>query len=220
MIVSIHLADLSLRGGLGVLRQPPRPDRVDGLTYAETVTQAPLGQGLVPRPSPRKVGLIAAWGDEAALDRFVADDPLAQRLSGGWELRLQPVHVFGHWAGMPELAEERGEIGDDDPVAVLTLGRLRPQRLLPFLRAAAGAERAAVANPGLVASSGLGRPPLVSTFSLWSSAAAMKEYAFSQAAPHQAAVGVDRAKPFHRESAFVRFRPLSSRKAGRPVPVV
>ncbi len=220
MIVSLHLADLDLRGGLGVLRRPPSPDRVEGLSYAEAVTQAPLGKQLVPRPSLRKVGLLAAWEDEAALDRFVADDPLAQPLAAGWELRLQPVHLFGHWAGMPGLAEERGEIADDEPVAVLTLGRLRPHRLLPFLRAAAAAEQAAVASPGLVASSGLGRPPLVSTFSLWRSAAAMKEYAFSQAAPHQAAVGADRAKPFHRESAFVRFRPLSSRKAQKSVPIV
>jgi len=210
MIVSLHFADLDLRSALQTLRRPPRPGEVEGLTYAEALTRAPLGESLVPRPSPRKIGLLAAWADEAALDRFLATDPLAARLAAGWELRLQPVHVFGRWAGMPGLSEERGELGEDEPVAALTLGRVRPQRVLPFLRAAAGAERAAVTSPGLLASTGLGRPPLVSTFSLWSSLAAMKEYAFSQAGAHQAAVGIDRAKPFHRESAFVRFRPLTS----------
>jgi len=39
----------------------------------------------------------------------------------------------------------------------------------------------------------------------------MHEYAFGRAGSHQAAVRVDRANPFHRESAFVRFRPYASR---------
>lgn len=210
MIVSLHLADLDLRSALRFLRRPPRPADVEGLTYAEALTRAPLGEGLLPRPNPRKIGLLAAWEDEAALDRFHASAPLAARLAGGWELRMRPVHVFGAWAGMPGLGEERGELGEDEPVAALTLGRVRPRRVVPFLRAAAGAEAAAVASPGLLASTGLGRPPLVSTFSIWRSLAAMKEYAFSQAGAHQAAVGVDRGRPFHRESAFVRFRPLAS----------
>jgi hypothetical protein len=60
---------------------------------------------------------------------------------------------------------------------------------------------------------GFGRftpPRLVSTFSVWRSFAAMRDYAFDESGSHRAAVRVDRAKRFHRESAFVRFRPLAS----------
>ena len=102
---------------------------------------------------------------------------------------------------------------DDEPVVALTLGRLRFLRTRPFLRSGAPAERDAVADPAMVASTGFARPALprlVSTFSIWRSAAAMREYAFGSAGSHQAAVRADRARPFHHESAFVRFRPLAS----------
>jgi hypothetical protein len=217
VIVSVHLAEVGPRAGFGILRRRPRPAQVAGLHYAETVTTAPLGKGLFPKPSLGRVGMIAAWEDDAALDRFAASHPLGERLDGGWELRLEPLHVFGSWAGVPWLtaAPANGDgpkpAADEEPVAVLTLGRLRPSRALPFLRSAAAAEAAAVASPALLAATGLARPPIVSTFSLWRSAAEMKQYAFGSAGAHQAAVGADRAQPFHRESAFIRFRPYASR---------
>jgi hypothetical protein len=96
-------------------------------------------------------------------------------------------------------------------VAVLTIGHLRLGRAAPFLRSSAPAERGAVRNPAVLASTALARPPhLVSTFSLWRSAAAMRDYAHDSTGTHQAAVRADRAKPFHHESAFIRFRPYAS----------
>ena len=95
---------------------------------------------------------------------------------------------------------------------MLTLGRPRLGRAVPFLRTSAPAERAAAGNPAVLASTALARPMrFVSTFSLWRSAAARREYAHSGDGAHQAAVRADRARPFHHESAFVRFRPYASR---------
>jgi hypothetical protein len=108
-------------------------------------------------------------------------------------------------------------VDDDEPVAVLTLGRLRILRTRPFLQAGGPAEREAVANPAVLASTGLARlarPRLVSTFSIWRSAGAMREYAFAADGAHQAAVRADRARPFHHASAFIRFRPTPRRAAG------
>lgn len=212
MIVSVQLADVGLRAAPAVLRRPPQPGRVPGLTYAETVTTAPLGGGLLPLPTLGRVGLIAAWKSDAAFDSFLAGHPLAARLAGGWQVRLAPLHVFGRWSGMAGLPAEPLPVADEEPVAVMTLGRLRLNRALPFLRSAAAAEADAAGDPALLAATGLARPPhLVSTFSLWRSAAAMKEYAFGKAGAHQAAVRADRARPYHHESAFVRFRPYASR---------
>ncbi len=81
------------------------------------------------------------------------------------------------------------------------------------MKASAPAERDAVGNPAVVAVTGLtrpARPRLVSTFSIWRSAGAMREYAFGKDGPHQAAVRADRARPFQHEQAFVRFRPYAS----------
>lgn len=95
---------------------------------------------------------------------------------------------------------------------MLTLGHTKLHRAVPFLRASEPAERAAVGDSAVLASTAFARPPrFVSTFSLWRSAAAMREYAHSSDGAHQAAVRADRAKPFHREAAFIRFRPYASR---------
>lgn len=191
-----------------MLARPLRPAAVNGLRYAETLFTAPLG------PSPPSLGtvaMIAAWDDEAALDRFASHPPGAA-LADGWQVRMEPLRVFGAWPELPGLPERPLPVAEDEPVAVLTLGRLKPWRARPFLRAAAPAEADAVAHPGLLAATGFGRlPNLVSTFSLWRTAAAMREYANGPGGSHRTAMAKDREGPFHRRSAFIRFRPLATR---------
>jgi hypothetical protein len=155
--------------------------------------------------------LLAAWDDEDALERFAAD-PVAEQLAGGWQVRMVPLRVFGAWPGLDGLPERPLPVDEDEPVAVLTLGRLLPWRIRPFLRAAAPAEADALREPGLLASTAFSRlPNLVSTFSLWQSVAAMRGYANRRGGSHRAAVAADRARAFHRHSAFIRFRPYASR---------
>jgi hypothetical protein len=212
MIVSVHLADVGLRAAPRVLRRRPDRTAVPGLRYAELTTAAPLGGGLLPTPQLGRVGLIAAWDGDEALDGFLTSHPLAARLAGGWHVRLEPLRASGAWAPLPGLAEHERPVDDHEPVAVLTLGRLRLRRALPFLRTSAAAERLAVAHPGLVASTALARPPrLVATFSLWDTAASMRAYAYGQTgAAHLTAIRSQRARPFHHESLFARFRPYAA----------
>jgi len=214
VIVSVHLVEVGWRRAPGLLRGRPDPFDVPGLTYAEQVLSVPLRDGPVPRPGPGRVGLIAAWDDDCALDNFLAGHPFAERLAGGWHVRLEPLRVFGSWSGMPDLPKRERPCDDEEPVAVLTLGRPRLGRIVPFLQSSAPAERAAIESPAVLASTAFARPPrFVSTFSLWRSAAAMREYAHHSDGAHQGAVRADRARPFHHESAFVRFRPYASQGA-------
>jgi hypothetical protein len=210
LILSVDIAEVGMRQALRVLARPPHPRRVEGLRYAETVFAAPLGSD---RPAPEfgTVALIAAWDDDAALDRF-ASHPLAQQLASGWQARLEPLRVFGAWPGLEGLPERPLPADDDEPVAVITLGRVKPWRLRPFLRAAAPAEREVLGEADLLASTGFGRlPNLVSTFSLWRTSAGMRDYANRRSGTHRAAVAKDRERPFHRHSAFIRFRPYATR---------
>lgn len=212
MVVSVHLADVGWPAAPRLLRQRLRPGAVPGLTYAESVLSLPLRAQRLPRPGPGRVGLIAAWENDAAIDAFLADHPLATRLSAGWQVRLEPLRVYGAWPQMPGLPERELPVDDGEPVVVLTLGRPRLLRLPPFLKASAAAERAAAQHPAQLAATALARPPrLVSTFSVWRSAGEMREYAATGTGAHQAAVGIDRERPFHHESAFIRFRPYASR---------
>lgn len=212
MIVSVHIADVGPREAAEVLLRAPRPARVPGLTYAETTTTAALGELLLPPKHFGRVGMIAAWESDEALDRFSHLHPVARHFAGGWQVRLQPLRVFGAWAGMPGLPAKALPVDEEEPVGVLTLGRLRLRRIAAFRRAATPAEADAIESPALLAGTGLARPPrLVATFSLWRTAAAMREYAVGPGGTHRAAVTADRAQPFHHESAFVRFRPYASR---------
>ena len=212
MIVSVHIVDTGLPRMPTALRRKPRPEAVPGLLYAETTVTAPQGPGQRLPLFPGRFGLIAAWENDDTLDDFLrSGNPLAGELVGGWHTRLQPLRVSGAWPAIPGLPERQLAVADNEPVAVLTLGRPRLTRLRPFLRSAGPAEAEVVKASGLLASIGLARPPrLVSTFSLWRSAAAMRDYSYRDEGTHMAAVKADRERPFHHESAFIRFRPYAS----------
>lgn len=185
-----------------------------GLRHASLTTAVPLAGGLLPRPTVGRVGLIAAWEAEDALDEFLAgDDPLARAVAHGWSVRLAPTHVYGAWSPLDGLVSREVPMADDEPAAVLTIGRLRLTQAVRFLRASASAESLAVREPSLLASTGLARPPaLVGTFSLWRSTKAMRAYARGAADPAHRAAVVDHARrPFHHESAFIRFRPYAAK---------
>jgi hypothetical protein len=212
MIVSVHLADVGVREALKLRRKGLDARATRGLRYVELTTTARLGGGLLPRPTLGRLGLIAAWDDDDVLDEFLAADPLARTLAHGWRVRLRPTHAFGGWSALPDPVGDEPPMNDDEPAAVLTIGRLRLTQTVRFLRASAKAEEQAVGDPALLASTGLARPPhLVATFSLWRSTGAMRAYARGDVdARHHDASAAHAARPFHHEAAFIRFRPYGA----------
>jgi hypothetical protein len=211
MIASVHLSDVGVRSALGVLRRAPRPASTPGLRHANVALTAPLSGAVVPSPAFSRVGLIAFWVDDDALDGFLSDHPMAATLAGGWHVRLDPLRASGSWPGLPSDVPTKHDVELDGPAAVLTLGRLRLTQVVRFLRASAKAEGAVVGAPGLIWATGLARPPLVSTFSLWQTTDALSAYAYGEReAAHPAAIAAQHRKPFHHESAFIRFRPYGS----------
>ena len=209
MIASVHIAEIGARAGLSLLRAGRGPFHSPGLRYAEAAALVPLAARRPPAPLPRAVAVIASWDDDDALDRFLAEHPLAHRLADGWHVRLEPKRVVGTWPEMPGLPATEEPMDPDEPAAVLTLGRPRLRRIVRFLRTSRPAEALAVSHPAFVAGTALGRPPrFVATFSLWRSTREMRDYAVGRPdARHLTAIRADRAAPFHHQSAFVRFRP-------------
>ncbi|HTZ85699.1 MAG TPA: hypothetical protein VMB05_03435 [Solirubrobacteraceae bacterium] len=181
--------------------------RYSALTFA-----VPLRDRLLPKPEPGRVALIAAWDDDQALDRFLSKHPLAEAMQDGWRTRLEPTHVFGVWPPLQDLLGEAQPMDEEEPAAVLTIGRLRFSQAVRFVKASAGAEQLAVESPAMMRGTGLTRPPsLVATFSLWTSTREMRAYAAGAEKPeHRAAVKAHAARPFHHASAFIRFRPYGS----------
>ncbi|HXP28403.1 MAG TPA: hypothetical protein VN804_01490 [Solirubrobacteraceae bacterium] len=213
MIASIHIADTGALAGARLLRSQPNAKTAPGLRYAALMLTSSLGGRGLPRPSAARIALFAAWDSERALTAFESSDPLAAKLSrNGWRAKLQATHVYGAWPELDGLVGREPAMAEDEPAAVLTLGRLRHSQAVRFLKAGAAAERLAVGDPALVRGIGMSRPPgLVATFSLWSSTAAMRDYASGRAgAEHRDAVSAHARRPFHHQSAFLRFRPYAS----------
>lgn len=208
LIVSVHTAELPAPAALRFSRARRRPDGGAGLRYAEALLAVPFSERVLPSASPGRVGLVGVWDDDAALDRFLAHDPLAQQLADGWHVRLAPLRASGNWSIFGEPG--RVDHDPDEPVAVVTYGYLRARKAYTFLRTSARAEAAALASPALLAGTALARPPLlVGTFSLWRSAREMEAYAYG-GDPHRAAMDGMREHQFHRQYTFARFRPYAS----------
>ncbi len=209
MIASVHIADLNVGQALRAARRAPSPGRVDGLRYADVVGGAYFSPKLLPAFKPGRIGMVAVWDGDAPLEAFLESNPLASPFEDGWHTRLEPLRSSGNW---PLFGDLDAVIDHDpgEPVAVVTYGKLRPQKAYPFLRASARAEGAAVANPAMIAGTAFARPPkIVCTFSLWRSAAEVEEYAYG-GEQHRAAMAGMRQKHFHSQYVFARFRPYRS----------
>ena len=228
MVTSVHLADVAPLTALRLLRTRLTDRDVPGLRYAQSLSAAPLSPHFLPAPRPGRAGLIAAWEDDAALDRFLASHPVAEAFAGGYLVRLAPIRIVGAWPELGELpfaaagngsrpADAQDPALPSGPAAVLTLGRLRLLRGAAFLRASARAERDVLRSPGLQLATGLAHPPRIfATFSLWSDVSSMRDYVEQHDGGHRGATSEHAANAFHSQSAFIRFRPYDESGSWHP----
>jgi heme-degrading monooxygenase HmoA len=210
MLASIHIADLGPRRALPLIAKGPSRVTAPGLRNVNLAVAARLGGPLPTKADIGRVALLAMWDDDAALDRFLADAPIARAFADGWHVRLAPLRAHGSWPGLPDDISKSRRVEGSGPVGVFTMGRVRIPRLPAFLKHSVRAEARVVGAPGLIWGTALVRPPFVATCSLWESADASTAYAYTQGDAHHAAIAAGRAKPFHHQEAFVRFRPYAS----------
>ena len=209
MIATVTIADLPRLGAVRALWSRPKPGSVPGLRWANLPLMLPLAS-LRP-PKLRRVGLLAFWDDETSAEEFHRTHPVAQRLAGGFHATLRPLRAFGTWPGLPTDIPSTRAVPHEGPVVVFTLGRLRPTQLVRFLRTSAPAEKAALAADGILWGMASARPPFVATVSMWEDSRSAAAYAYAQQRPqHSDAIVEQQRKDFHRESAFIRFAPISS----------
>lgn len=211
MIASVHVADLRVTAALSAVRRTNLQRTIGGLRHANLAFAAPLGPSVVPRPSLRRVVMVATWDGDAALDRFLTIDRFAEVFQNGWHVRLQPLRASGSWPGLDSAISRSRQVPQSGPLAVLTLGRLRTRRAVDFFRTSARAEAQILESPGLIWATGMGLPPFVGTCSLWRDAASLMSYAYGASnSRHGAAIAQTARDPFHHLSAFARFRPYAS----------
>ena len=162
----------------------------------------------------RRLAMFAAWDDEAALDRFLAESPIGRELELGWHVRLEFLRRWGRITEFDGLPNDIGEHDPDEPVVAVTLARLRLTQLPRFIRWGRPVERLVRDHPGTtLALASMRFPRTVSTFSVWRSAREMTDMVHGRsqvphADLHSSAMAERRRKDFHHEFTTLRFRSL------------
>lgn len=210
MIMSLHLAEVSPGKAMSALRNGPKPEAHEGLQWASPFLMSPLrAESAMFDVKPTGAAMLAAWESDDALDRFLSH-PRAKAYENGWRARFEPVRTVGAWPGLLELPRREIPV-DDHPIGVLTLARVRLNKMVPFVAAASHAERDAVHHPAFLEGTSLIRPPNhVATFSLWRSVKEMRQYTVgSYPGGHVRAMKRHEEQDFHHETLFVRLRPYA-----------
>jgi hypothetical protein len=221
LLHSYHLAELPVRVTVRTLVRPPTRASVPGLRHAECLARMRLG---APTVSPerlqlRRLAMFCEWESEDALEAFLGEHPLGRRLGDGWHVRLQFLRRYGAVACLPDLPPVAGEWDPEEPIVAVTLARLNLPNLPRFLAWGKPVERLVRDHPGQTLALAAFRPPRTfSTFSVWRSVREMTDMVHGRSevqdpGRHAAAMAEQRRLEFHRESAFMRFRPLSEHGA-------
>jgi hypothetical protein len=160
----------------------------------------------LPSPTPRRIAVLAAWGDEPQ-DLFPA---------GGrehWHVEAEVVRAAfsDRWRGWtPDATGARG-LDDAEPALILISGELRARYVPAFAHDAAGAIAHAFGSTGYLGGLVFNSSPLNTTScSCWRTYQDARTYAYRPGG-HFDAMKRDRARGHHRTEYFLRLRPLRER---------
>ena len=149
-------------------------------------------------------GLIASVEDIEKFDSSFVVRRWSRFSRSEFRAVLEPISSHGQWAGKePFVATARDW---DGQVAAITRARIKWSQNFRFWRSVPPVTISLKSAPGLVAAIGIGEAPigLQGTFSLWESAAAIREFAYKGAA-HQKAIADTSAYNWYSEELFARF---------------
>lgn len=211
--------------GLTVRRSP-------GLRFAKLLGTASAQTFLPWDADPHHWALLTVWDDAQDAARFRSG-----RVHAAWQsisderltVSMAVMASRGRWARTEPFAGPHPRSGDQlahprsgpvtalatgpvaGPVAAITRARLRPSRMLNFWRAVPPIAEALGSAPGLLMAMSMGESPigLSGTFSLWSSQAAMSDFAHRTPA-HVSAIRRTRPERWYAEELFARLAVLSA----------
>jgi hypothetical protein len=192
----------------------PTLRRTPGLRFAKLLGTG-HGRTFTPRDAdPHRWGLLAVWDDVAAAADFEGGHLVRgwRRLADEeWSARLRPLSSRGRWSRREPFGRPRPQAWEG-PVAAVTRARLVVRRAVPFWRAVPAVSADLHLAPGLQLALGIGEAPvgLQGTFSVWTSASALRAFAYSRPA-HAAVVRQTRSHGWYAEELFARFALLSTR---------
>ncbi len=195
-------------------RRPVR--RQPGLRFAKLLGTGDGRTFTVRDADLRHWALLATWDTVEAAEAFERS-----AVVGRWDARcderlrvaMTPLTSKGQWSGQqpfgaPEPVKHPG------PIAAVTRARLRAARAAAFWRSVPPVSARLRQSPGLLVALGIGEAPigLQGTFSLWSSANALRDFAH-RTPEHAEVVARTHEVGWYAEELFARFAVVSARGA-------
>ena len=149
-------------------------------------------------------GLIALVNDIEKFDTSFVVKRWRRISKSEFRAVLEPISSHGQWAGKEPFVATAKDW--DGQVAAITRARIKWSQNVRFWRSVPPVTISLKSAPGLVAAIGIGEAPigLQGTFSLWESAAAIRDFAYKGAA-HQKAIADTSAYKWYSEELFARF---------------
>lgn len=156
----------------------------------------------------RHWALLATWDSAEAAERFEQSAVIRR-----WDTRsherlrvaMTPLTSKGEWSGQRPFGDPE-PVKHPGPVAAVTRARLRPGRAAAFWRSVPPVSARLRQSPGLLLALGIGEAPigLQGTFSLWSSAADLRDFAH-RTPEHTEVVARTHEVGWYSEELFARF---------------
>ncbi len=185
---------------------------IPGLATAHVFVLADLEPRTGSLVRPARLGLFCGWDSAETRDGFVAAGAhrFTHDASEVWGVALDTVRVrkggLGDW--VPSCV---GRVGKDEPLLVMTYGRLRPRYLWRFTVDNARIVREMIGGPGLEMMVGAADHPLTrATFSVWRTQGDAVRFAYDPAGRHGPVQRASLAAPWMNALFFARFRPVAS----------
>lgn len=128
-----------------------------------------------------------------------------------WTIVLEPIEGHGLWDGQQPFGTVPMKSDYEGPIAILTRATIKLGKLKDFWGNVDKVASRMASAPGFQTSFGIGEVPWIkqATFSIWSSKADMKAFAY-QMQEHAAVIAKTRKEKWYSEDLFMRFKPLVS----------
>jgi hypothetical protein len=158
------------------------------------------------------------WGVLVTIEKDDLDKLDQSKVIRGWQriakkeyrVVLKPISVHGLWSGKQPFEVEKFDWSGK--IAAITRARIVWRKNLVFWRAVPPVTISLHQSPGLINAIGIGEAPigLQGTFSLWESAAHLREFAYKGQA-HTQAIKATEENKWYSEELFSRFAVMQER---------
>jgi len=216
-VFTYHLVKTSYFVALRAILFPLKPKNISGLIHSECMTAMTLGSALLSpsRILARQIALFAQWENEEAIDDFLLNNSLGEKLAKGWHTRLTFLRQWGKISEfkIPDETTEIDALGT--AVVAVTLARMKFLQIPRFIRWGRPVEKLVRNHPGTTLSlASIKFPNTVSTFSVWKTQKEMTDMVHGHSAVprpkrHINAMKERDRKDFHFEFTTLRFQPIS-----------